>query len=182
MNVVENDCDCGPTGPVASRFRFWCQRVLPAVYDDSLSYMELLCKIQAHMQKITITINNNADGLEELQQKVDELFKLFEEFKENGFKDSYMDLIEAWLDENMWCIMSWASRMVWFGISDDGYFTAFIPNNMNFLAFDVIMDAESEDYGKLVLSYCQEVYEPCEISCWDADCPKPDTSRLEMEV
>lgn len=26
-------------------FRFWCQKVLPAVYDDSLSYYELLCKV-----------------------------------------------------------------------------------------------------------------------------------------
>ena len=28
-----------------SNFRFWCQKVLPLVYDDSLSYYEVLCKI-----------------------------------------------------------------------------------------------------------------------------------------
>lgn len=27
------------------RFKIWCQKVLPTVYDDSLSYMELLCKV-----------------------------------------------------------------------------------------------------------------------------------------
>ena len=26
-------------------FKFWCQKVLPLVYDDSLSYYELLCKV-----------------------------------------------------------------------------------------------------------------------------------------
>ena len=26
-------------------FRYWCQKVLPLVYDDSLSYYELLNKI-----------------------------------------------------------------------------------------------------------------------------------------
>ena len=28
-----------------SPFKFWCQKVLPLVYDDSLSYYELLCKV-----------------------------------------------------------------------------------------------------------------------------------------
>ena len=32
-------------------FRFWCQRVLPLVYDDSLSYYELLCKVVDYLNK-----------------------------------------------------------------------------------------------------------------------------------
>lgn len=34
--------------------KFWCQKVLPLVYDDSLSYMELLCKITNYLNN-TIT-------------------------------------------------------------------------------------------------------------------------------
>lgn len=34
-----------------SPFRFWCQKVLPLVYDDSLSYYELLCKIVDFLNK-----------------------------------------------------------------------------------------------------------------------------------
>lgn len=33
-------------------FRFWCQKVLPLVYDDSLSYYELLCKVVRHLNDI----------------------------------------------------------------------------------------------------------------------------------
>lgn len=33
-------------------FRFWCQKVLPAVYDDSLSYYELLCKVVDYLNKV----------------------------------------------------------------------------------------------------------------------------------
>ena len=36
--------------------RFWCQKVLPLVYDDSLSYYELLCKVT---NKINELIENN---------------------------------------------------------------------------------------------------------------------------
>ena len=37
-----------------SNLRFWCQKVLPLVYDDSLSYYELLCKV---VQKLNETID-----------------------------------------------------------------------------------------------------------------------------
>lgn len=33
------------------RFRVWCQKVLPTVYDDSLSYYELLCKVLRVLQE-----------------------------------------------------------------------------------------------------------------------------------
>ena len=33
-------------------FRFWCQRVLPLVYDDSLSYYELLCKVVNYINNL----------------------------------------------------------------------------------------------------------------------------------
>ena len=32
-------------------FRFWCQKVLPLVYDDTLSYYELLCKVVDYLNK-----------------------------------------------------------------------------------------------------------------------------------
>jgi hypothetical protein len=34
-----------PTFHELKPFRFWCQKALPLVYDDSLSYYELLCKV-----------------------------------------------------------------------------------------------------------------------------------------
>ena len=37
----------GYTGQGA--FRFWCQTVLPLVYDDSLSYYELLNKVVVYL-------------------------------------------------------------------------------------------------------------------------------------
>lgn len=40
-------------------FRFWCQKVLPLVYDDSLSYYELLCKVVNYLN----TVIQNVDSL-----------------------------------------------------------------------------------------------------------------------
>lgn len=38
-------------------FRFWCQKVLPAVYDDSLSYYELLCKVVNWLNEVIENLN-----------------------------------------------------------------------------------------------------------------------------
>ena len=39
-------------------FRYWCHKVLPLVYDDSLSYYELLCKVMKKLNEIIDTVND----------------------------------------------------------------------------------------------------------------------------
>lgn len=164
------------------RFYAWCQKILPAVYDDSLSYYEVICRLTSKLNETITIINNEGADLTELEDRVTKLEELFKQFQESGFDDFYMEQLEKWMQDNVWCLMSWGARIVWFGISDDGYFTAYVPDNFSFLAFDVIMDPDSPDYGKLMLSYCPEVYEPCEITCWDGDCPKPDLPIADDEA
>jgi hypothetical protein len=38
-------------------FKFWCQKVLPLVFDDSLSYYEVLCKLSSKLNEVINTIN-----------------------------------------------------------------------------------------------------------------------------
>lgn len=71
-------------------FRFWCQKVLPLVYDDSLSYYELLCKVVKYLNntnedvkllgnsylKLVEFVNGYFDNLDvtsEVNQKLDEM-------------------------------------------------------------------------------------------------------------
>lgn len=39
-------------------FRFWCQKILPLVYDDSLSYYETLCKMGSKINELIDVLNN----------------------------------------------------------------------------------------------------------------------------
>lgn len=39
-------------------FRFWCQHVLPLVYDDSLSYYELLCKLVNYLNDLVQNVDD----------------------------------------------------------------------------------------------------------------------------
>ena len=61
-------------------FKFWCHKVLPLVYDDSLSYYEFLCKIaklvndiSEHNEEQDIAIANNAEHIDNVETKVDTL-------------------------------------------------------------------------------------------------------------
>lgn len=56
-----------------SSFRFWCQKVLPAVYDDSLSYYELLCKVVAKLNEVINSQNGTNDHVTELAQQFEQL-------------------------------------------------------------------------------------------------------------
>lgn len=62
-------------------FRYWCQKVLPLVYDDSLSYYELLCKVVDYLNKAmedVETLHGDVTGLrsayENLQSYVNNYF------------------------------------------------------------------------------------------------------------
>ena len=74
---------------------FWCQKVIPLVFDDSLSYYEAICKFMQKLNEVISALNNNAECIDELQGKYiilqnnfDALEVKWEEFKtyiENKF-------------------------------------------------------------------------------------------------
>ena len=71
-------------------FRFWCQKVLPLVYDDSLSYYELLCKVVCKLNELAENQNNMSDEIKQVAADLDD------------FKNQVPGMIEAkvqeWLD------------------------------------------------------------------------------------
>ena len=55
--------------------RFWCQKVLPAVSDQSLSYYEVLCKLAAFLNKMV-------EELEKMQDNIDALHKAYKDLQD----------------------------------------------------------------------------------------------------
>ena len=48
---------------VVEKLRFWCNKILPLVYDESLSYYELLCKVTQKLNELIEQNNEIAQGL-----------------------------------------------------------------------------------------------------------------------
>lgn len=60
-------------------FRFWCQKVLPLVYDNSLSYYELLCKVVDYL-------NKTMEDVDHMNTDMDTLYSNFQEFQEGTIR------------------------------------------------------------------------------------------------
>ena len=72
-------------------FRYWCQKVLPLVYDDSLSYYELLCKVVDYL-------NKTMEDVETLHDDVDNLHTAYGELQED-YNTKYAGMTE-WINQS----------------------------------------------------------------------------------
>lgn len=79
------------TYKMTGSFRFWCQKVLPLVYDDSLSYYELLCKVVGYL-------NNVVENVDTLNGNIDALKDAYELLQE--YVNSYFDSLDVQTEIN----------------------------------------------------------------------------------
>lgn len=56
---------------VIQPFRYWVQKALPLVYDDSLSYYELLCKLMEYVNNMATDVNTLAVDVESANEIVE---------------------------------------------------------------------------------------------------------------
>lgn len=133
--------------------RFWCQPVLPAVYDDSLSYYEVICKLTDKINEL-VSIFGSADStLADMQEAIKELQDEFQKFLESGFDDYYEEQVETWIKANLDYIFGRVVKQVYFGLTEDGYFVAYIPKSWNDIIFDTGADYTLDTYGRLILRW-----------------------------
>lgn len=66
-------------------FRFWCQKVLPLVYDDSISYYELLNKVVHYL-------NNAIKDIASMGHNIDDLLNAF--IKLQDYVNNYFDNLD----------------------------------------------------------------------------------------
>lgn len=124
-----------------SNFRFWCQKVLPLVYDDSLSYYEILCRIVKYINDIIGNEKEMTDEFLELKKEVEKVQEMLDNF------DTVV--IER-------IVREYLATMIFVEISDAGYFIYYIPDSWDNIQFETSgLDVELPDveYGRLILSY-----------------------------
>lgn len=128
-----------------TEFRFWCFKVLPLVYDDELSYYEVICKCVDYINNLIENdkaISNDVEKLKQEMKKVQE--------KIDNFDTSFAESI----------IREYLATMIFVTISNSGYIIYNIPANWKNITFNTTgLDIENNigvgnyDYGHLVLSY-----------------------------
>ena len=126
---------------VLDKFKFWCQKVLPLVYDDSLSYYEVLCKVVEYINNL---IEQDKVFVDDIAQLKTELAQV-QEWIDN-FDTSYAEQI---IKDNI-------ATMIFVEINSDGYIVYNIPEEWTDITFNTVgkdISIAGVDYGTLVLSY-----------------------------
>lgn len=126
-------------------FKFWCYKVLPLVYDDSLSYYEILCKMVTYINNLIETDKVQNDEINKLKQEVQQIQNWIDNF-DTGYAESV--------------IAQYLATMIFVTISDEGYIIYNIPRNWTSITFNTTgldignnIGVGNYDYGHLVLSY-----------------------------
>ena len=122
-------------------FRFWCQKVLPLVYDDSLSYYEVLCKVVDYINKIINDENSVIAEINELKAEIAVIQKWIDDFS--------ADYLEELIKNTL-------LKMIIVGLTDDGHIVFFIADSWDDITFNTSgydITIPTLDFGHLILSY-----------------------------
>lgn len=132
--------------------------VIPSMYWDVYSAEQRyhaickeLCKVISYCDCIGEKTNINS-------QEIAELVEEFEKFKESGFYDYYAEQIEQWINDNADRLFKTFAKQVFFGLTLDGHFIAYVPESWDDIVFDTGAVYGLGTYGRLILR-------------WDADSP-----------
>lgn len=67
--------------PMLTPFKFWCQKILPLTYDDSLSYYELLCKlVNIINEQVIPSVNTSNENVQSMYEAFDTLKKYVDDY------------------------------------------------------------------------------------------------------
>lgn len=122
-------------------FRYWCQKIIPLVYDDSLSYYEIICKVVSYINNLITDNNQMIDEINSLKSELQTVQEWIDNFDTTGFEE---------------IISKFIATMIFVEISDAGYIVYNIPQSWNDITFNTTgldITIPGYEYGNLVLSY-----------------------------
>lgn len=121
--------------------RMWCYKVIPLVYDDSLSYYENLCKVVEYLNQVVAQQKVLGEELNQLQSAINNMQEWIDNFDTSFIKEE---------------IEKYIATMIFVEINNEGYIIYNIPEKWTDITFNTTgldISIPGYDYGNLVLSY-----------------------------
>lgn len=131
---------------------------LPQFYWDVYSAEQRVKHICYEIDKITAYASYLAELLGKNNEDIQEIRDYVNEFLTSGFDDALAEKIAKWIDDHLQFIFTHTIRQVYFGLTQDGHFVAYVPDSWSDIVFDTGADINLDTYGRLILR-------------WDADSP-----------
>src|SRR5690625_834159 len=113
------------------------------------SYYEFLAKVNVQLKNMEDKFNSYdeelASSIKEMKDRIEEELRRIVDG--DYLTDQYLESLELWIDRNLTDIVGRIAKIVWFGLNDNGYFIAVIPESWKQIGFSTTQD------GHLTLTY-----------------------------
>lgn len=126
---------------------------IPAFYWDVYSSEQRWKHMCRELHKLANYANELGVNINLTHEKIDQLQADIDKLNEGGWIDTYISQLIDWINENLYKLISDRIKMVFFGLTDDGYFCAYIPDSWSEIQFDTGAVYGAFDYGRLILRY-----------------------------
>ena len=136
-------------------YPFWKQftPTLPTLYWDVDSHEERIKKICLELHKIVEYSDYLGTSINLDHRTIDELQAAFQKFIDGNYDQYYKDVIYKWIEDNFAELISDGIKQVYFGLTDDGYFCAYVPDSWSEISFDTGAVFGTDSYGRLILRF-----------------------------
>lgn len=129
-------------------FASCAQVVTPLVYDESFSVAQQIAAIFGGLRELGETAASTTD----LENVANQLKEYIDQKTANLDAD-VADATEKWVNDNLDFIFTSTAKQVFFGLTDDGRFVAYVPRSWDDITFDTGATYADDDYGRLILRW-----------------------------
>lgn len=126
-------------------------------FPNSDFYNSDLREILKYVRRLISAVDSLEHWKVEHEKEYEELKVFYDALVSGNFPPKFTSSLQKWIEKNLLDIVGELVNMVFFGLTDSGYFVAYIPESWDDIIFnttgvDINLELQPE-YGHLVLSY-----------------------------
>lgn len=126
---------------------------IPKFYWDVKSQEQRIKVMCCLIQQLIDQYGSTDSQIQKNTESIEELKELFTQFQESGFDDYYEQQVIKWIVDNIEILYQQLAKQVFFGLTSDGYFCAYVPDSWSDITFDTGAIYGTETYGRLILRF-----------------------------
>lgn len=115
--------------------------------------LKQLKELSEQVEQFVETFETVPEQIQQLQKDLKNLEQTVQDIIDGKYVDNMIPALSEWIDNNLQQLVQRMVKYVFFGISQDGYFCAYIPKSWQFISFDTVMDSTSPLYGHLIMKW-----------------------------
>ncbi len=127
--------------------------VIPKFYWDVYSAEQRMKQLCMNFDKVEHYLDYIAEMMNEWNIEFSDDIKAEFEAMWNAINNGLEDAASEWIANNLEWVFTKVAKQVYFGLNEQGYFVAYIPDGWDDIIFDTGFNYGEDTYGRLILRW-----------------------------